>query len=269
MEQREKSHTNSMPKAAPSWTGLSRGEATGFAWNPTRQTGSSIQSRFAGKPRVDSRPILFWYAGCFVRFAPGDEAIGPVPELPRVYDMSSYFNMHAMLRWVGSEGAFPPGQVEQSWTARDDGGLQFEMPGSHDNGDHTRHTFEITWDNEQEKYRHEFSADCWYSEHRPMEFQNFYPRGTCHSEETGRRYTHTVWKGIDGKWNALPHNGVYTCKVVEPCRMKYPARDHGQIGFGANAEFNPMLTVLEVTADHGVVPCLALCPGFRFQMSIL
>ena len=216
-----------------------------------------------------AEPIAFWHAACcspdIVRFAPGDPPIGPVPELPRVYDMSSLFNMHALLRWVGPDGAFPPDRTEQRWTPQANGGLQFEMLGIHDNGDHTRHTFEIGWDAAKDRYRYEFSADLWYREHRPMEFLNFYPRGACHSQEEGRRYTHTVWKGLDEKWHALPHNGVYTCQVVGPARVKYLARKNGQIGFGANAEFNPLLTVLEA------VPALELhtCSMWRDEHFIL
>jgi len=205
------------------------------------------------------RPILFWYAAAFVadivRFGPDEDAIGPVPEVPRVYDMVSYFNMHAMLRWAGPDGAYLPDKVEQHWTPRDDGGLQFEMLGTHDNGDHTRHTFDIGWDDAQQKYRYEFGADFWYREHRPMEFLNFYPRGACHSQASGRRYTHTVWKGLDGTWSSFPHNGVYTCMIVGPCRVKYLSRDQGQIGFGADADFNPMLTVLEATPAMELHTC--------------
>ena len=205
------------------------------------------------------RPILFWYAAAFVAdivcFGRDADVTRPPPDLPRVFDMTSYSNMHAMLRWHGPDGAYLPDKVEQHWTPRDDGGLQFEMLGTHDNGDHTRHTFEIGWNEEQREYRYEFSADFWYREHRPMEFLNFYPRGACPSQAAGRRYTHTVWRGLDGKWNSFPHNGVYTCTVVGPCRVKYLSRDEGQIGFGANAGFNPMLTVLEATPAMELHTC--------------
>jgi hypothetical protein len=78
-----------------------------------------------------------------------------------------------------------------------------------------------------------------------LEFLNFYPMGACHSQPEGRRYTHTVWKGRDSVWRSFPHNGIYTCQVAAPYRVKYLDLKCGQVGYGANPVFNPLLTVME------------------------
>ena len=63
--------------------------------------------------------------------------------------------------------------------------------------------------------------------------------------EARGRYTHTVWTTRDGTWHSFPHNGIYTTYVAQA--LKYLPAENGKVGFGANPEFNPMLTVLEAT----------------------
>lgn len=194
--------------------------------------------------------IAFWFhRGLLLdiwQFGPHDEPLARPTEIPRIYDMNSYFNMHAMLRWEVEDRSSPPQQIEQRWLPQPDGGLLFEMLGQYDNGDHTRHAIEVGYDSEQDKYTFIFAADLWYCRQVEVEFLNFYPMYACNSQRDLQRYTHTVWTARDGQWHSLPHNGVYTSIVAAPPH-KYAPASGGQIGYGANPEFNPLLTALEAT----------------------
>ncbi len=215
----------------------------------------------------NDRPIAFWYVPLrqfdIWQFGPHDEPLAEVGELPRIYDCMTYFNMHAMLRWniphlgaEGREGHSPPEQIEQNWLPREDGGMCMELLGRYDNGDHTRHTFEISFDADQDKYRFVFSADMYYQDHCAIEYFNFFPRGACHSQRDQQRYTHTVWRGPDEKWHSFPHNTVFTTSIS--CGLKYLGKSCGQLGFGANPLFNPMLRVLEAVPGLVTMTCSQL-----------
>ena len=222
----------------------------------------SVQDHPRGKWICDAgKPIAFFYRAMnmfdIIRFSPQVEPIVEPGEIPRIYDMTSYFNMHAWLRWNNDAetGEKPPQDIKRHWKPQPDGGLTFEMLGHYDNGDHTRHTFEIGWDAELGEYSFIFSADFRYAAHCAIEFLNFYPRGACHSQAEGQRYTHTVWKGRGDKWHSFPHNGIYTSQVVGPYRVKYFDPEDGQIGFGVDDKFNPLFTVLEATPELETHTC--------------
>lgn len=67
------------------------------------------------------QPIAFWFhRGLLLdiwKFGPKEEPLACPTEIPRIYDMNSYFNMHAMLRWEVDNRSSPPQQIEQRWLA--------------------------------------------------------------------------------------------------------------------------------------------------------
>ncbi len=181
-----------------------------------------------------------------------DELLLEHPTLPAHYDMATRLNQHGMIHWRAG-GETRPETITVSWQV-EDSGVTLTVDGVYTLGGHTRHTFRAWYDAAAGRYRYQMSADLHLIWQTGMEFVNYYPARMLHSHPTQRRYTHTVWRGEDGRWHSFPHNSA----IMSGHKMgyqKYLPAEGGEFGMVTDPHCNPFCRVIDASRPLVLATC--------------
>ena len=176
------------------------------------------------------------------------ESLGRTAEVHPCYDMGTRMNMHAMLLPAIPGNGQPPEDCTVNWTI-DSGpmirlNINANYPAKH-GGQTATYQLTIDYDEDIRQYRYEIDVKLVETALCRREFCNFYGKGLGEGQTQTKNWQYTYWTGLDGKLRKLPHNPALTFCHCTHCRGDRNISPGGFIGFGVEADFNPVFLLLE------------------------
>jgi hypothetical protein len=152
--------------------------------------------------------------------------------------MGTLLNLHAMIHWRLSGPDIRPETLTHRWEVTADG-VTLTVAGQYADGGHTTHVWRVWYDAALERYRYTMAADLWITRQADIEFVNFYPARTLHSDPAQRRFTHTVWRDETGAWCSMPHASALTLGFTVAGTRKYLPAQGAEFGYVTDPQCNP------------------------------